>query len=85
MPIDMVQGLVAHAWPSGLLCANLTKEINTFVTDLNMHPILTKCRALKSELELALIQFANDISSEAHVQVTISSKTFTKRWVLDCG
>ena len=44
--------------------------IDTFVTDLNtLHPILTECRVFKSELELALIQFANDISSEAHVQV----------------
>lgn len=49
--------------------------IDTFVTDLNtLHPILTECRVLKSELELALIQFANDVSSEAHVQVTILFK-----------
>lgn len=36
-----------------------------------MHPILTECRVLKSDMELALIQFANDISSEAHVEVAI--------------
>lgn len=35
-----------------------------------MHPILTECRVIKSELEIALIQYANDISSEAHVEVT---------------
>lgn len=34
-----------------------------------LHPILTECRVLKSQLELQLIQFANDISSEAHIQV----------------
>lgn len=40
--------------------------------DLNtLHPILTECRVTKSELELTLIQFANDISSEAHVEVNI--------------
>lgn len=38
--------------------------------DLNtLHPILTECRVLKSDMELALIQYANDISSEAHVEV----------------
>lgn len=42
------------------------------MTDLNaLHPILAECRVLKSAYELALIQFANDISSEAHVQVNI--------------
>ena len=49
----------------------LFQGIDTFEIDLNiLHPILTECRVVKSELELALIQFANDISSEAHVQVT---------------
>ncbi|KAJ1408142.1 Peptidase M24 [Sesbania bispinosa] len=33
-----------------------------------LHPILTECRVIKSELEIALIQYANDISSEAHVE-----------------
>lgn len=43
-----------------------------FETELNtLHPILSECRVLKSDHELALIQFANDISSEAHVEVTI--------------
>ncbi|OMO67327.1 hypothetical protein CCACVL1_20601 [Corchorus capsularis] len=43
--------------------------IENFETDLRtLHPILTECRVVKSELELALIQFANDISSEAHVE-----------------
>ena len=36
-----------------------------------LHPILTECRVIKSEMEVALIQFANDISSEAHVEVSI--------------
>ncbi|KAJ1438018.1 Peptidase M24 [Sesbania bispinosa] len=38
------------------------KELKT------LHPILTECRVIKSELEIALIQYANDISSEAHVE-----------------
>lgn len=42
-----------------------------FETELStLHPILTECRVLKSDLELALIQFANDISSEAHIEVS---------------
>lgn len=41
-----------------------------FETDLNtLHPVITECRVIKSELELALIQYANDVSSEAHVEV----------------
>ncbi|WMV37830.1 hypothetical protein MTR67_031215, partial [Solanum verrucosum] len=47
------------------------KGIEKFQTDLNtLHPILTECRVIKSNLELALIQYANDISSEAHVEPT---------------
>ena len=43
-----------------------------FDTDLSsLHPILTECRVTKSEMELALIQYANDISSEAHVEVML--------------
>ncbi|MBA0657760.1 hypothetical protein Goklo_010027, partial [Gossypium klotzschianum] len=39
------------------------------VTDLtNLHPILTECCVFKSDLELTLIQVANDVSSEAHVE-----------------
>jgi hypothetical protein len=41
-----------------------------FDTDSSLlHPILTECRVIKSELELALIQYANDVSSEAHIEV----------------
>ncbi|CAB4318665.1 unnamed protein product [Prunus armeniaca] len=44
--------------------------IDKFDTDLTtLHPVLTECRVTKSDLELSLIQFANDISSEAHVEV----------------
>lgn len=47
-----------------------------FDTDLNiLHPILTECRVIKSDLELEIIQFANDISSEAHVEVDYISLT----------
>ena len=43
--------------------------IDNFDTDMTtLHPILTECRVIKSELEIAVIQYANDISSEAHVE-----------------
>ncbi|KAG2410927.1 uncharacterized protein HKW66_Vig0015920 [Vigna angularis] len=43
--------------------------IDKFDKDLTtLHPILTECRVIKSKLEIALIQYANDISSEAHVE-----------------
>ncbi|XP_051150226.1 uncharacterized protein LOC127264760 [Andrographis paniculata] len=49
--------------------------IDKFKTDLNsLHPILTECRVVKSELERAVIQFANDISSEAHIEVMKKAK-----------
>ncbi len=57
--------------------------MDKFETDLTiLHPILTECRVLKSELELALIQYANDISSEAHVEVTISKKIYLLNMVV---
>ncbi|XP_037474724.1 xaa-Pro dipeptidase-like [Triticum dicoccoides] len=44
--------------------------MDKFDTDLTtLHPILTECRVTKSDMELALIQHANDVSSEAHVEV----------------
>ena len=58
---------------SGLYCF-FPPLLENFETDLTtLHPILTECRVFKSDLELALIQFANDISSEAHVEVIILS------------
>ncbi|KAL9263829.1 Xaa-Pro dipeptidase-like protein [Drosera capensis] len=46
------------------------KGIEDFEKELDtLHPILTECRVCKTEMELALIQFANDISSEAHIAV----------------
>ncbi|MCH98069.1 xaa-Pro dipeptidase-like [Trifolium medium] len=43
--------------------------IDKFDKDLTtLHPILTECRVIKSELEIDLIQYANDISSEAHIE-----------------
>lgn len=51
--------------------------MDKFEKDLTaLHPILTECRVLKSDKELALIQFANDICSEAHVEVTISKMSY---------
>ncbi|KAL2555234.1 Metallopeptidase M24 family protein [Forsythia ovata] len=58
--------------------------IDKFKTDLNtLHPILTECRVIKSELELTLIQFANDISSEAHVEVMRKTKVGMKEYQLE--
>lgn len=46
------------------------EEMEKFDTDLNtLHPILIDCRIIKTEKELALIQYANDVSSEAHIEV----------------
>jgi len=60
------------------------EDINKFETDLTtLHPILTECRVLKSELELALIQYANDISSEAHVQVMKKIRVGMKEYQLE--
>ncbi|XP_011093685.1 xaa-Pro dipeptidase [Sesamum indicum] len=58
--------------------------IDKFTTDLNaLHPILTECRVVKSGLELALIQYANDISSEAHVEVMRNTKVGMKEYQLE--
>ncbi|XVE70566.1 hypothetical protein DITRI_Ditri10aG0082100 [Diplodiscus trichospermus] len=58
--------------------------IENFETDLTtLHPILTECRVFKSNLELALIQFANDISSEAHVEVMRKTKAGMKEYQLE--
>lgn len=58
--------------------------IENFETDLTtLHPILTECRVLKSELELAIIQFANDISSEAHIQVMRNIRVGMKEYQLE--
>ncbi|OMO91628.1 hypothetical protein COLO4_18232 [Corchorus olitorius] len=58
--------------------------IENFETDLRtLHPILTECRVVKSDLELALIQFANDISSEAHVEVMRNTKANMKEYQLE--
>lgn len=49
----------------------IIQGIEKFDRDLStLHPILAECRVQKSNLELSLIQFANDISSEAHVKVS---------------
>ncbi|KAL8234825.1 hypothetical protein R6Q59_020925 [Mikania micrantha] len=60
------------------------KGIEDFETDLKtLHPILTECRVLKTKLELAVIQYANDISSEAHVEVMRKIKPGMKEYQLE--
>lgn len=55
-----------------------------FETELNtLHPILSECRVLKSDHELALIQFANDISSEAHVEVMKKTRVGMKEYQME--
>ncbi|XP_054786246.1 uncharacterized protein LOC129292674 [Prosopis cineraria] len=58
--------------------------LDEFEIDLEtLHPILTECRVIKSELEIALIQYANDISSEAHVEVMRNTKVGMKEYQLE--
>ncbi|GAA0166990.1 metalloprotease [Lithospermum erythrorhizon] len=60
------------------------KGIEELQTDLDtLHPILTECRVLKSYLEFCLIQYANDISSEAHVEVMRKTKAGMKEYQME--
>ncbi|XP_042511173.1 xaa-Pro dipeptidase [Macadamia integrifolia] len=60
------------------------EDMEKFETDLSMlHPILTECRIFKSELELALIQYANDVSSEAHIEVMRKTRADMKEYQLE--
>ncbi|KAH7852974.1 hypothetical protein Vadar_031626 [Vaccinium darrowii] len=58
--------------------------IEKFKTDMSiLHPIIAECRVFKSDMELALIQFANDISSEAHVEVMRKTRVGMKEYQLE--
>ncbi|XP_078176696.1 metallopeptidase M24 family protein isoform X1 [Carex rostrata] len=58
--------------------------MENFEIDLNtLHPILTECRVIKSEQELSIIQYANDVSSEAHIQVMRNAKAGMKEYQLE--
>ncbi|KAL5211379.1 hypothetical protein ABZP36_022226 [Zizania latifolia] len=48
-----------------------------------LHPILTECRVIKSDMELALIQYANDVSSEAHIEVMRQARPGMKEYQLE--
>ncbi|GJZ61744.1 hypothetical protein Tco_0617881 [Tanacetum coccineum] len=56
-------------WMGEIKALSHFKGIEKFETDLKtLHPILAECHVVKSKLELAVIQYANDISSEAHIE-----------------
>ncbi|XP_044327461.1 xaa-Pro dipeptidase-like [Triticum aestivum] len=58
--------------------------IEKFDTDLStLHPILTECRVIKSDMELAFIQYANDVSSKAHIEVMRQIKPGMKEFQLE--
>ncbi|KQJ94091.1 xaa-Pro dipeptidase [Brachypodium distachyon] len=58
--------------------------IKKFDTDLStLHPILTECRVIKSDMEIAIIQYANDVSSEAHIEVMRQAKPGMKEYQLE--
>lgn len=60
------------------------ERMEEFDTDLHtLHPILTECRIIKSEMELAVIQYANDVSSEAHVEVMRKVRAGMKEYQLE--
>lgn len=56
---------------------------NFDVDNSTLHPILSECRTIKSKLELALIQYANDVSSEAHVEVMRNARAGMKEYQLE--
>lgn len=58
--------------------------IAKFDTDLStLHPIVTECRVTKSDMEIALIQYATDVSSEAHIEVMRQVKPGMKEFQLE--
>ncbi|XP_068652092.1 uncharacterized protein [Aristolochia californica] len=60
------------------------EEMEKFETDRStLHPILTECRIFKSGMELELIQYATDISSEAHIEVMRKTKVGMKEYQLE--
>ncbi|GAB2292503.1 hypothetical protein Dimus_026740 [Dionaea muscipula] len=60
------------------------KGIEDFEKDMStLHPLLTECRVSKTAMELSLIAFANDISSEAHIEVMRNTKVGMKEYQLE--
>eukprot|EP00252_Welwitschia_mirabilis_P020732 TRINITY_DN5139_c0_g1_i1.p1 TRINITY_DN5139_c0_g1~~TRINITY_DN5139_c0_g1_i1.p1 ORF type:complete len:322 (+),score=55.16 TRINITY_DN5139_c0_g1_i1:65-1030(+) len=58
--------------------------IESFETDLDiLHPVLTECRVIKSELEVDLLRYVNDVSSAAHIEVMRNTKAGMKEYQLE--
>ncbi|EFJ17439.1 hypothetical protein SELMODRAFT_114689 [Selaginella moellendorffii] len=48
-----------------------------------LHPVLSECRVIKSELELELLRYVNEVSSAAHVKVMRSAQPGLKEYQLE--
>ncbi|CAM6085038.1 unnamed protein product [Calypogeia fissa] len=58
--------------------------IETFpVNDQILHPVLSECRAHKSELEIDVIRYTNKVSSAAHVKVMKAASPGMKEYQLE--
>ncbi|XP_068651571.1 uncharacterized protein [Aristolochia californica] len=60
------------------------EEMDNFEIDRStLHPFLTECRLFKSGMELELIQYGNDISLEAHIEVMCKKKVCVQEYQLE--
>ncbi|GLJ15128.1 hypothetical protein SUGI_0247420 [Cryptomeria japonica] len=58
--------------------------LKTFNTNLEiLHPILTECRVIKSDLELNLLRYVSEVSSAAHVEVMRRTRVEMKEYQLE--
>ncbi|KAH9314828.1 hypothetical protein KI387_023455, partial [Taxus chinensis] len=58
--------------------------LKTFKSNLDiLHPILTECRVIKSDLELNLLRYVSEVSSAAHVEVMRETRVGMKEYQLE--